>query len=468
MARFFNSCIKAMQLKDDKKNAVLINVTLLLIAIIAICVYVSAYANNCFGDPIRADGVGYCSYLSALIVDHDITMETMALKDFGGEIPRWTGIRKVPKTSMYAAKYTMGVAVMIAPFYIIAHVMAVLLSHIEPGNLLWSPTGWSFLYQHAAGLSGLIYGLAGIFILSRILAARFSGIVTMATLLIIIFGSNLLHYITGESVLSHAYSFFLFCAMLYYIPVWYMHPCSVFRSLVMGMILGMIVLVRIPNIVFFLCFILYGVESLQDMRQRVFFFCKNAKSVFIIIATVGLVMMPQMIYWRYVVGRWVLNVYATIGEGFIYKYSPRILDVLFSLRGGLFFWAPLMILVIPGLYYMHKCICPYFWSVLGALLLHLYIIASWHMWELGGGFGHRGFVEAYALFALAIASLLSRVKRPLLIPMVILVLLGIAYELFFMCLYYTREISYFGLNYDALYDILWIRKEWLMGVFESL
>ncbi|HNU57629.1 MAG TPA: hypothetical protein PKN30_13645, partial [Flavobacteriales bacterium] len=61
-----------------------------------------------------------------------------------------------------------------------------------------------------------------------------------------------------------------------------------------------------------------------------------------------------------------------------------------------------------------------------------YLIASWWNWWLGGSFGHRGFVEHYALLALPLAACVDalitwsrRFKWLLLFPATFLIFLNI-------------------------------------------
>lgn len=48
-------------------------------------------------------------------------------------------------------------------------------------------------------------------------------------------------------------------------------------------------------------------------------------------------------------GHWVLNAYGAQGEGFDWL-QPEIANVLFSLRGGVFFWCPVLLTGVAGLF----------------------------------------------------------------------------------------------------------------------
>jgi hypothetical protein len=84
--------------------------------------------------------------------------------------------------------------------------------------------------------------------------------------------------------------------------------------------------------------------------------------------------------------------------------------VLFSVQKGLFFWSPLLLLALAG------------WARLVAsghparafavpsavfLLVNTYLIASWWDWQFGGSYGHRGFVDAFPVFAFGFASVFA-------------------------------------------------------------
>ena len=74
--------------------------------------------------------------------------------------------------------------------------------------------GFTLYYQHAAGLAGLFWTVAGLVILRRLLLRHFTDRVTAATLATVLLGTNLYHYATFDSSYSHAYSFFLFSLFL--------------------------------------------------------------------------------------------------------------------------------------------------------------------------------------------------------------------------------------------------------------
>ena len=90
----------------------------------------------------HSDGSGYYSYLPHYLINEDIADG----KYFGFANP----LSKPP----IMIKYNIGVAVMILPFFLIAHLISWIFGF---------PTdGVSFFYQHAAGLAGIFFCLLGL------------------------------------------------------------------------------------------------------------------------------------------------------------------------------------------------------------------------------------------------------------------------------------------------------------------
>lgn len=445
------------------------------ISILALVVYMLTYLSGTFGAPIRADGVGYYIYLPSYIIYGDPTLERAVDEQFGGDVSSWTGVQRSSETGHYIDKYGVGVAVLMLPFFLIAHAFTWCLQSPSGGEPWWhlnyALNGYSLFYQHAAGLAGLFYSIMGISILKGLLEKQFSRGIALATLSILLFGTSLLHYASGESVQSHAYSFFLFAALLWAVDRWSRQPRSWTLSAVLGLICGLIVLVRVTNLIALLIVFLYGITSVGDIRRWLHDRCERIAELALVAVITFCVFALQLAINHYGTGRWTINPYGIQNptETF-YFLSPQIIPVLFSLKRGLFFWSPLLLIVLPGLFLMWRHRSSLALAASAILLLHLWIVSSWHMWWYGGGFGHRAFVEYYAFMAFPCAAFVSSLKRRWAkIVFAGFAILTIAWLLFFMKLYYTRELSFYGLDRQALFDIFWWRGKillnWLSIVF---
>ena len=172
---------------------------------------------------IIGDGYGYYFYLP---------FYTINLKDIS-----FSDLLKPSDFKPFWNKYQVGQALMMSPFFLIGHLMSIAFHY--------PLDGYSLFYQHAAGLSGLFYSLIGIYFLKKILQRYFSEKVTIITLAGIIFGTNLYYYSTFGSIFSHSYSFFLFSLFIYLIPIWFGNPKSKKITIALGIVAGLILLVRI-------------------------------------------------------------------------------------------------------------------------------------------------------------------------------------------------------------------------------
>ncbi len=443
-----------------------------VVSFLALLVYLFTYLENCFGPPIRADGVGYYAYLPAFLIDRDASFVSLADRQFGGELESWTGLRLIPDTGRYLDKFNMGVAVMMLPFFLVAHAATWWMQSPAGGFAWWKfnhpMDGFSLFYQHAAGLAGLVYMILGLAILARVLRRHFTDGVVVATLTVLVFGTNLLHYTAGETVLSHAYSFFLFALLLAVIPGWYENPSFRARTVLLGLLAGLTALVRLPNALILLFIPFHGVTGFKGMRDRFLLLRRRWVDCAMLLGVALLVYFPQMWLHRYATGRWIADAYSIHGEGFRFLH-PQLLEVLISPEGGLFFWSPVLLLALPGLLLLRRQASALFLPSMLFLLLNTYLIASWHMWWFGGGFGHRAFIEGYTVMAFGLCATFTAVRAPVLrIILGVLVLVLVCYSLFMMKLFYTREISYYGVDSQALFDVLWIRKELLLSILRRL
>ena len=71
------------------------------------------------GLPIRSDGFAYFSYLPAFFLDHDLTFVTR-VRLMPRNVADWSGIRPYGNSGRYIDIYPIGVAVLQAPFFIVA------------------------------------------------------------------------------------------------------------------------------------------------------------------------------------------------------------------------------------------------------------------------------------------------------------------------------------------------------------
>jgi hypothetical protein len=348
-------------------------------------------------------------------------------------------------------KYTCGVAILQMPFFL----GAVLYNHItqqETTNIFHEN------YNRSAAVAGYTLGFLGLFLLHRALRRMFSFPVSALTTLSVFAGTNLHYYMTDAPGMSHAYSFLLFAAVLWFLPRVYDKPKDGYM-VIFGLLLGMICLIRPTNALIVIFILAYDPRGVTTIVQRLTWWFTHLRYFVIALVTACMVWLPQLWYWYRSTGHFVR--YSYTNEGFIYWKQPRIGAVLFDTQNGLFLFSPLVLMMVIGMWIGRKDARAHSGALMSIFCLATYSFASWWAWHFGGAFGHRCYIEFYALFALPLAVWIERVlKSKNLVYQVIF----FAFLLFFW--YYGVKMSYiytklphpwdgpgWRWNWDGMYDI---------------
>jgi hypothetical protein len=411
---------------------------ILIAALACLAGYVYAYASGRAGTPIRSDAFSYYVYLPAWALYHDPSLQAVADDCCGGEFPDFTAIVRWRFTRRWVNAHPIGEAVMIAPFFAVAHLLT-----------LWtnlSPDGFTLYYQHAAGLAGLTYIVVGLWFVRRLLRRHFSSGVADATVASLLAGTSLYHYATFDSAWSHAFSFALCAALLERLDAW-PDRASTRDAVIIGLLAGLMFLVRHTNVM--IPAALGATLALRDPSYR------RAAPISAVVALACAI--PQLWIYQAASGHWFISSYGDMGFTWT---TPHIAGVLISPRKGLFFWAPLLLAAVAGLAWLPPALRPWRAPILAVLAIDTYLIASWWDWQFGASYGHRGFVDLYPLLAPGLAAAFARVPtRPALrAATAIAVVLLCALSIFQMLQYWHGVMPMSDVTWDQ-YRTLFL-KPW--------
>lgn len=338
---------------------------------------------------IWSDAEGYYLYLRALFV-HDDGFE-------GLDVRTTDQFFNYEGTNKRFTKYTCGVAMLEAPFFGIAHLLA-----LASGR---KADGYSDVYLYGLQAAGIFYGFLGLWLLHLSLLRHFKPGVAMMVVTGLFLGTNLYHYVLQEPGMSHVYSFFLFALWFWLAPGFYQKP-GPWRSAGMGLLLGLITLIRPTNMLVLLFLGLYDVRSWQGFVVRLQFVVREARHLWLAPLAAALVFLPQLAYWKYLSGDWLIYSYGE--EGFNWS-APEFWKVLFDIKNGWLLFSPMMALPLLG-GFLGMWRNRYNMGVIMLMwLVTYYLTASWWCWWFGGAFGHRNFVEYYVFLAVPMAWLFSNV-----------------------------------------------------------
>ncbi|EHJ46376.1 hypothetical protein DFW101_0359 [Solidesulfovibrio carbinoliphilus subsp. oakridgensis] len=336
---------------------------------------------------VLSDGNGYWSYLPSYLIFKDPTFAAfMALY---ADTPQAQGVRQT-SDGTYLQKYGIGVAVLQSPFFLAADAVA--------RSARFERDGYSPPYQVAAALAPAVYALLGLGLLLRAFRPYYPAASLAWAAAFLFLGTNAYHYATFDGSFSHIFSFFLGSALLCLLLGW--RQRSLALALATGLVLGLMLLVRPTNAQYFLfaaCWLgldRYRAGGRAGLRRA-------ALELAVCGLVAGAVFSLQLAAWHASTGKWL--VYAYDGEYFEF-FSPHLRETLFSVRKGLFFWHPMYLVAILGLFLVRRS-PGYLPAAAAFLAVFTYVTASWYCWWYGGTLGQRAFVDALPVLFPGLANL---------------------------------------------------------------
>jgi hypothetical protein len=284
-------------------------------------------------------------------------------------------------------KYSMGIAMLNLPFFLVAFPVSVMLGYPQDG--------FSIPFQLSIYMASLFYVICGLFFLRLVLKKYFNDKVVSLVLLTLAIATNLYCYAIYESLMSHSYLFFLYSTLLYCTIKWYDSEKTKF-ALLTGLCCGLITLSRPNEIISILIPLLYGVHSFNSLGQRFKFIQHRWKEYAASIVIFILVGLPQLIYWKVLSGKFFYYSYGNEGFDFLH---PNILSGLFSFQNGWLIYTPVMIFALAGIFLLQRK-NDFRIPLLIYIPVYIYIIYSYWAWNYYNGFGSRPMVETYPLLSI--------------------------------------------------------------------
>jgi len=427
-----------------------------LIFILSISLIATAKNGKWKTGVIDWDIISYYAYLPGLIIYEDLTFNFLDNNPPKG-VKIWT---ETTPENKKVIKMTSGLSILYAPFFLIAHGIAKLQPEI------YAPNGYSMVYSLFLILSDIFYTFLGLVFLRKILLRYFTDSVTAATLLCLFFGTNMLYYSMVE-VMPHCYLFCLITMFIYYTIKWHEKP-SVRFSVYLGLLFGLITLIRPIDILVILLFVFYGVHSFKSIKDRIQYVWSLRVNV-ILIGIIGfLVFCIQIAYWKYATGHFLYWSYTN--EGFFWA-KPHIIEGLLGFRKGWYVYSPIMILATIGLFLVRKKMPQFSISFILLFTLYTYIIFCWWCWWYGGGLSCRPMIDIYGIMAIGLASFISYLnenkRRLIKYTFSLTVAFFVLYGTIVNFQYLNGSLHYDSMTFKA-WRIAFLRIEPQAGYYESL
>jgi len=376
------------------------------------------------------DNGAYYIYLPATFI-HGYTIESypdsIDYKNAGGFM-----LNK--KMNKVVTKVTYGVAFLVAPFFIPAHLI------ISACNL--PANGFSIHYHRLVVVAAIFYLILSMFILKSFLLFYFPRWLSYSLPFIILVGSNLYFFSMEEVLFAHLYSFFLISLLLFTLKQYLVSGMKSFSLFIaICFIIAFLILVRPTNILLLFLLAFWDVRSLKEIGGRFIHFFRWPY-ILSFVGIVLLVFIPQSFYWHYISGQWIYFSYP--GEGFINWKHPMLIPFWFSPLNGWIPYTPLAILFVIGFAVMIFKRYQNGILITSLFLVYSYVFSSWHSWFFGGSFGCRPLIDFYPLFAVALGYLIITCINHKNLLIKVLLFLFIAFSIYFNQRLFDRRLFYSG------------------------
>jgi hypothetical protein len=349
------------------------------------------------------DVFGYYLYLPAYFLHHDI-----ALADF-------TWVQHIldtyhPTNSFYQAymgpegefvmKYPMGMAILYLPFFFIGWLFASMLGY--------PVDGFSVPFQVSVAFGMILYAIAGLRFLRKVLLRFFSEGITSLTMVLIVLGTNYFQLSVYDSAMPHNALFVIFILILWLTIRWHEEPKGKFL-IPLGILAGLAVIIRPTAGLILLVPMLWGIHDRESWKAKRILLKTHYRQVIAAAAYFAVVVFFQLAYWK-----------MRSGSYFYYSYDPKehlewigpyLGQVLFSFRKGWLIYTPLMIFAIIGFYQLAEKRRDIFFATFFLFFVYLLFVASWPTWWYGGSLGQRAMMETCAILALPLGFFFDFIRK---------------------------------------------------------
>ncbi len=373
----------------------------LIFAINLLCIAPTHDFNIWWNRPVINDAFGYYGYLPAVFIYQDLQHDFIhpVWEKYYTEIS-WNNpkdLYMVKFKGKEVNKYPPGVAYYLTPFFLTAHVVA-LISGLEAD-------GYSSIYMIFICIGAVFWQYLFLKLLNNIFKFyNLSGLSFLFTAIFLAFGSNLLFYTLQFSAYSHLYSLFsitlFFFGGIHFFNKNSLKPSAKYFAL---MILGFVMALITRN-VNGICILLLPCMGFEIRELPGYLKVLKNKIALTGLALSLCILFSMFFFWHFNTGYWLIDSYPN--ESFNWS-KPQIIKSLFSPHKGWFFYTPVAALGIIGLFFANKIIRN---NLILLLCLVIYITSSWGSWDYGSGFSLRAYIDWYLIIGIGIGFLITKAQ----------------------------------------------------------
>jgi len=364
---------------------------------------------------VRGDGVGYYAYARAPLIEHsldfthDYQSANQSFREDRIDANGQPFERFRTRTGHLDNHFTVGPAILWAPFLLVAHVLVLFARAM--GSAV-AADGFSGPYRYAMAVGTCVYGFLALLLSYRLARKYVAPVWAFLACVAVWWASSLPVYMYFNPSWSHAHSAFAVALFL-----WYWDKTRVNRSpkqwLLLALITGLMLNVYYANLMAVSVLVIEAVgryvailKSNQPANGQAWDLIKRY-ALFGVVVCVSL--LPTL-YSRWVVyGGPFETGYLKLGD-FLWT-SPALLQVLFSANHGLLSWTPLLAISFLGIALL-AWKTPEVGVPLAVACLAFYIFfALYPDWAGISSYGNRFFVSLTAIFIVGLGVALERFAK---------------------------------------------------------
>jgi|GEM_PF-2083420 len=349
------------------------------------------------------DSMGYYAYMPSVLIDHDL--------DFDNQLGRvnWKWTRS--ETGRIINVWSVGPAVMWAPFFILGHIFSVLLNLVGfkvPLN------GYSLFYELPCYFATVFYGFLAVLLTYRFCREFFEEKSSLIATLVTLFATPLVFYVEFEPSMSHVMAYLTATACIY---VYHrnLQERSAAKWAAVGLLGGLTALIRwqCASLVFFILlvdFIFVARTSFRSNYPKLFF--KNLLMWAMCALIVLVVFIPQVVAWFGFLGKIDgMSEIPQMGRGIEKYLAPALIETLFHYYHGIISWTPIVVPALVGFYLFSRRRFSQTVVIIWLFFLsQIYFIAS-SDWTSGWSFGQRRLIETFIIIALGLGEILHSFRN---------------------------------------------------------
>lgn len=349
---------------------------------------------------LHGDALGYYLYLPATFIYHNHTALDKLPDDKGisEDIKGYVKTLGDKRTPLGYAnnQYTYGVALMEAPFFLATHLTAKAMGK--------RANGFSTAYNYTIKFASLFYGLLGLLTVYKILRQLYPQHVARLAIAALFAGTNLFWFTIMQGGMSHTPLFFLYAALMLVTVKLHNLP-SRLRFATVGLLAGLITIIRPTDIVCLLIPLLYNIYNKHSAVEKLRLIKENTSGVAVAALSFILPIIPQLCYWKLMTGSFV---YYSYGDQSFSWLHPHIIEGLFYFSNGWLPYAMVMIFALAG-FALYNSYRPWALALWALFPVYVYIIYCWYCFNYINGLGSRPMLHIYPLLAIPLAAYIQKI-----------------------------------------------------------